>query len=345
MAKIKEILLIVWNFIAKIWSYITRGFEIVWHYLTNNFIVKTEGTKLVLFNKFKFKITRKRRQAVYGLIFVMPWIIGYILFSLYPVIQSLLLSFTRSFYNVNTGMQSTNVGFNNYLNIFRSQTLLPLYVNYLAKMVLAVPLIIVFSLIIALLINQPIKGKGAWRTIFFLPVIISSGPILNELVNQGATTLPTFEDSEFVASLLINMAPWMATAVESILTQLLLVLWYAGVPILIFLASLQKIDKSIYEASAIDGASPWDNFWKITLPSIKPFISVNIIYVVVSMSMFAEQGGILEIARNHMLFGTTESTVMFGYGYSAAISWLYFVLMVIIILVFTGLLAIRRRGK
>src|SRR5690554_426946 len=333
MAKIKQVLLIIWEFIIKIWGYITLGLSKVGHILTNNFIIRSEGTNLILFSKFKFKVTRKRRQAVYGLIFILPWIIGYILFSLYPVIHSLSLSFTRSFYNINTGMQSTSVGFNNYLNIFRNQTLLPLYVNYLTKMVIAVPLIIVFSLIIALLINQPIKGKGIWRMIFFLPVIISSGPILNELVNQGATTLPTFEDSEFVASLLVNFSPWMATAIESILSQLLLVLWYAGVPILIFLASLQKIDKSIYEASAIDGASPWDNFWKITLPSIKPFISVNIIYVVVSMSMFAEQGGILEIARNHMLYGTQESTVLFGYGYSAAISWLYFILMVIIILV------------
>lgn len=333
------------DIVKKVLGYISLGFSKLWYYLTHNFIIRFKDSHVILFSKINIKITRKRRAAFYGLLFIFPWIVGYIIFSFYPIINSLYLTLTRTFYNLNEGMQSEYIGFVNYVNIVRNQTILPIFIQYIGKMIIAVPLIIVFSLIIALLINQPIKGKGAWRTIFFLPVVIASGPILNELINQGATTLPSFDNNAALNFIFENVGGWLRDPVETILEQLLLVLWYAGVPILIFLASLQKIDRSIYEASAIDGASPWDNFWKITLPSIKPFISVNIIYVVVSMSMFAEEGGILEIARNHMIFGTKDSTVLFGYGYSAAISWIYFVLMVLIILLFTGLLAIRRKEK
>lgn len=164
-------------------------------FLTNNKVVRIKESHLILFSKFRIKITRKRRAAFYGLLFISPWIVGYLIFSLYPVINSFYLSLTRSFYNLNDGMQSDYVGFINYINIIRNQEIFPLLIAYVGRMLLSVPLIIVFSLIIALLINQPIKGKGIFRTIFFLPVIISSGPLLNELINQGATTLPSFENS------------------------------------------------------------------------------------------------------------------------------------------------------
>lgn len=312
--------------------------------LTNNFIVRIKDSHLYLFSKIKIRITKKRRDAFYGLMFVGIWIIGYAIFTFYPMIHSFYLSFTRAFYNVQTGINTEYLGFVNYLNIFRSNTLLPLYFGYITKTIFAVPIIIIFSIIIAMLINQPIKGKGIWRTIFFLPVIISSGPIINELINQGATSLPSFEDNQALTFIFDSIGSWIADPIQAILGQLLLILWYAGVPILIFLAGLQKIDKALYEASSIDGASPWDNFWNITLPSIKPFITVNVIYVVVSMSMFVEPGGILDLARTHMIAGSPDSTMWFGYGYSSAISWIYFFLMVIIIGIFVGLLNIKKKG-
>src|SRR5690554_5692753 len=144
-------------------------------FLTNNKVVRIKESHLILFSKFRIKITRKRSAAFYGLLFISPWIVGYLIFSLYPVINSFYLSLTRSFYNLNDGMQSDYVGFINYINIIRNQEIFPLLIAYVGRMLLSVPLIIVFSLIIALLINQPIKGKGIFRTIFFLPVIISSG--------------------------------------------------------------------------------------------------------------------------------------------------------------------------
>lgn len=317
--------------------------EKIGHRLTHNAVLRIGHTEIILFNKFKFKNTRKKRQTFYGFLFISIWLIGFAIFTVYPMFHSLYLSFTNSYFNMQTGISSTPAGFTNYLNIFRHQELLPKYTTYFLKTFTSVPIIIIFAIIIALLINQPIRGKGIWRTIFFLPVIIISGPVINELVAQGATTLPSFKNNSVINFLIQNSGEWLANPIQSILDTLLMVLWYAGVPVLVFLAGLQKIDKSIYEASAIDGASPWDNFWKITLPSIKPFIIVNIIYVVVTMSLFNEPDGILFHAREHMVKGSQESTWFFGHGFSAAMTWLYFILMVIIIGIYVGLLSIRRK--
>jgi ABC-type sugar transport system permease subunit len=309
------------------------------------YIVRTEGQKLILFSFIKIKITRKNREAFYGLLFISLWIVGYLIFTLYPMFYSLYLSFQTAYYNLQTGLVTTFVGFQNYLNIFRSQTLLPLFGTYLGRMIISVPLVVVFSIMIAVLINNPIKMKGIWRTIFFLPVVISTGPVIAELSNQDATSLPSLQNSSVLIYISENLGPWIANPLESLLTSMLLILWYAGIPILIFLAGLQKIDISIYEAASIDGASPWDRFWKITLPSIKPLITVAIIYIVVSMSLFVEAGGILDQARTHMLVGAPDSAFWYGYGFAAAIAWIYFLLMVIIMLIFVGVMTFKRRER
>ncbi len=313
--------------------------------LSHNFIIRREGLKLTLFGFIKIDITRRRREAFYGYLFILIWIIGFTIFTLYPMFYSLYLSFTEAYYSLESGVETTFIGFTNYLNVFRSQTLLPLFATYIGKMLISVPLIIVFSILIAVLINNPIKLKGFWRTIFFLPVVISTGPVIAELNNQDATSIPSLEDSSLIVFISENLGPWIASPVEAILTSMLLILWYAGIPILIFLAGLQKIDGSIYEAAAIDGASPWDRFWKITLPSISPLISVSVIYIVVSMSLFVESGGILDLARSHMLVGAPDSTFWFGYGYAATIAWIYFLLMVIIMGIFVLILSARRKEK
>ena len=288
-----------------------------------------------------FKITRARRDAYYGYLFISLWLIGFFIFTLYPMGYAFYLSLHEAYYNLQEGITTTYIGFENYLNIFRSQTLVPLFVNYLIKMVLSVPLIIVFSIMIAVLINVPMKGKAIFRTIFFLPVIIATGPVIGELTNQNATTLPALEESPILNFITSNLGSWIADPLVLLLNSLLLVLWYAGIPILIFLAGLQKIDKSIYEAADIDGASPWDRFWKITLPGIASLIGVSIIYVVVTMSLFVESGGILELTRSHMLVGAPDSQFWFGYGYAAAIAWTYFILMVVVM----GLFVLLSRGK
>ncbi|MDA3931549.1 MAG: sugar ABC transporter permease [Tenericutes bacterium] len=298
-------------------------------------------THIVLFEKYKLKRTNKRRQALTGLSFIFLWIVGYLIFSLYPVFNSFYLSFFKVRQAVD-GISTDPVLFNNYRAAFLSDTnFVEILINYSLSMLLNVPVTIVFALIIALLINQNIRGKGIWRTIFFLPVIIASGPVIGELMNQGATTLPSIENYQFIDLIVNNVGSFLADPIQALFDQILFVLWFAGIQILIFLAGLQKIDKSIYEASMIDGASPWEAFWKITLPSIKPLITISIIYTVVSMSVFSLNPVTVYIRGKYLGISTDALTT--GYGYTATLSWIYFVVMVLIILIFVGALNIRGR--
>ena len=161
-------------------------------------MIRKQALTLILFGFIKIKITRRRREAFYGYMFILLWIFGYLIFTLYPMFYSLFLSFNEAYYSLETGVATTFIGFTNYLNVFRSQTLLPLFATYVGKMVISVPLIVVFSILIAVLINNPIKLKGLWRTIFFLPVVISTGPIITELNNQNATSIPSLQDSSLI---------------------------------------------------------------------------------------------------------------------------------------------------
>ena len=303
--------------------------------LRHNVIYREEGNIIYFFHIFKIKVTRKRRHAFYGYLFISSWLIGISFFTLYPLFYSLYLSFHEAYFNLQVGVTTTYIGFNNYINILRSQTLIPLYTNYLGRMVVAVPIIIVFSIIIAVLVNAPIQSKSLWRTIFFLPVIISTGPVINELNDQSAITLPNLQASGIYSYLANNLPEFLADPLTTVINSMLIILWYAGIPILIYLAGLQKIDPSLYEAASMDGASPWMRFWKITLPSLMPFTGISIVYVVVSMSLFVEPDGLLELTRIHMLDGAPDSAFWFGYGYAAAMAWIYFILMVLLILLFT----------
>jgi ABC-type sugar transport system permease subunit len=311
--------------------------------LRHNVIYREKGHDVIFFSFLKITITRKRRHALYGYLFISLWMIGAVIFTLYPLIYSFYLSFHQAYYNLQEGVVTTFVGFQNYLSIFRSQTLVPLYTSYVGRMLIAVPLIIVFSIIIAVLVNMPIKTKAMWRTIFFLPVIISTGPVINELNAQNAITLPNLQTSGIYSYIVNNLPNLIADPLTTVINSMLVILWYSGIPILIFLAGLQKIDPSLYEAASIDGASPWMRFWKITLPSIMPFTGISIVYVVVSMSLFVEPGGILELTRIHMLVGAPDSAFWYGYGYAAAMAWIYFLLMVVIILVFIQLTREKKR--
>lgn len=122
------------------------------------------------------------------------------------------------------------------------------------------------------MLNQPIKGKGFFRLIFFLPVIIVSGPILGMLNAEGAGSI-TALDTQAITDAISGFLPAaLAKPISSIFENMITILWYSGVQILIFLSALQKIDPSQYEAAKIDGGSGWECFWKITLPTIKPMI-------------------------------------------------------------------------
>lgn len=267
-----------------------------------------------------------KRTTLYGYLFILPWLIGFLALVLYPMIQSF-------YYSLNdmritpVGLEFVYTGINNYLDVwlqdmFFLQELLGFSVDTLFR----VPVIVVFALLIAMLLNQNIKFKGTFRTIFFLPVIIASGPVINQLIEQGATTIPML-DQNVIMNLLNTLFPtWIASVISDLFNQIIVILWYSGVQILLFLASLQKIDPNLYEAAKIDGGSSWECFWKITLPTIKPIIIINVVYTLVSLAN-SGQNTIIELIYANMFSATR------GYGFASAMAWMYAVIIGVMLLI------------
>ncbi|MGD6961076.1 carbohydrate ABC transporter permease [Fictibacillus phosphorivorans] len=273
-----------------------------------------------------------------GMLFVSPWIIGFLVFTAFPLLYSLFLSFQEVKITTD-GIKTNFVSFGNYEYAFSVDgTFVDRVLKYLEEMVISVPIIIVFSLIIALLLNQKIKFRGLFRTIFFLPVIIASGPVIKELIDQGITTIPSIEQYAIYQALNDNPDGFFNGILLYLIKNLIVILWYSGVQILIFLAALQKMDKQIFEAAKIDGASNWEFFWKITLPSLKPMIIVNLIYTIVTYSVFSLNPIIEHIQKNMFKVDT-------GYGYASALSWIYFLIIAAALAIAVGVMTVKRKKK
>ena len=236
-------------------------------------------------NKKKVKPGRlAKREALTGLLFVSPWIVGAVMFLAYPLITS----FWYALNNIRItplGKNFTFLGYGNFTQILLSDADFPTQlIDYLVSTIISVPVIVVFALIIAMMLNENIKAKGFFRLIFFLPVIIVSGPILGMLNQQGAGSI-TAIDTQAISSAITTFLPSaIGKPIAEIFENMVTILWYSGVQILIFLSGLQKIDRSMYEAAKIDGGSGWECFWKITLPTIKPLILLNCVYTIVFIS-------------------------------------------------------------
>jgi ABC-type sugar transport system permease subunit len=273
----------------------------------------------------KRKVSKlKRRESLVGYAFVSPWIIGAIMFLIVPLIQSFYYGLS-SVKITPKGKVFTFVKFQNYTDIFRLD---PLFIEdltgYLLDTLLSVPVIVVFSLIIAMLLNGKMRGKAIFRTIYFLPVIVVSGPVMAQLADQGAASIPAMNVSA-ISSILNEVMPnFIVEPIVNLFNNMIMVLWYSGVQILIFLAAIQKIDSSLYEAAKIDGGSAWECFWKITLPTIKPMMLLNAVYTVIFLSN-NEQNVIITSIYNDMF------AINRGYGFASAKAWMYSVVVCLLV--------------
>lgn len=269
----------------------------------------------------KRRINAKVARNLEGSLFIAPWMLGFLIFLAFPLGFSLYMSF-HQVKILPSGMQYEFNGIKYYREILlNSSEFYDQLIPFFQEIVLMVPIIIIFSLLIAILLNQKLYGRFLFRTIFFLPVIFTTGYLLTEFVNQGEGSLGFLEKfalGEYLDTFLGN-STW-GNSVKTILNRFVLVLWYSGVQILIFLAGRQTISNSAYESARIDGANPWEVFWKITLPAMAPFIFLNLIYTVVDMFTFPFNP-IID------LIGTGN------YGYSSALAWVYFLIIAIFLMI------------
>ena len=279
-----------------------------------------------------------RKKSLYGYLFVLPWIIGFLFFFMVPIFTTLSFSFNDVEAN---GLKMTFVGFQNYIDAFRADPKFPVYlVGSLTDMLMDVPVLLVFSLFAAVLVQQKFRGNGIVRTIFFLTVILSSGVFLKMQAETGATNAgqlsAAMQESTSSLGFLqgMNVEKYLLDAgisqsvisyITTPIQRIFDVIMRSGIQVFIFLAGLNSISPSIYEACKIEGASGWESFWKITFPMITPMILVNTVYTVVDTFTNPAYG---------MLDYVEEQAFSYNkMGYSSAVSWVYFLIIFIIMIV------------
>ncbi|MHB1484702.1 MAG: carbohydrate ABC transporter permease [Saccharofermentanales bacterium] len=304
----------------------------------------------------KLNLTIARKKQLYGVLFCLPFIIGFIFFFLSPVSFYLRLAFSKmevfisvgkgvaggSWADVETigGLKLVYTGLENFKYIFLNKAawIQNIWGN-LSVLAYSVPSIVLFSFFISIILNQKFKGRFAARAIFFLPVILASGAIavLNtDTLTQLAYAVVRGTD-ESTANMSINtfyrsmmsllgqneVSRSLINTVDRIIYSMDYVVNAAGVQILIFLAGLQTIPASLYEASHMDGASSWENFWKITLPMLSPILLVNTAYTIVDALAAPDNWVIREMYNVAMRDGM--------YHYSAAMGVFYFAIVLSLI--------------
>lgn len=284
----------------------------------------------------KKKRTYAQQKAMWGFVYVLPWLTGFVFFFFIPLLTSLRYSFS----NVepkSSGVEISFAGFDQYLHALTIHTSFNrTLTESILDMLVNVPLIVIFSLFLAVILNQPFRGRGLARAIFFLPVILASGVIASLESDSLIAALQAQSDStKFIHALgsfelermmlesgvnksIVNYLTGAVDRIYDIVSQ-------SGVQILIFLAGIQTIPKPLYEASKIEGATGYEAFWKITFPMVSPLILVNVIYTVIdSFASNATTDLIRETGFNS-----------FNFGLSSAMAWLYFLTIAIILVIST----------
>jgi ABC-type sugar transport system permease subunit len=273
--------------------------------------------------KKRMRLTIRTRNVLEAYSFLSLWLIGFALFMAIPLGRSLYYSFNQMKVT-KEGLVPNWIGMANFQRAFSTDVnFIPLLRDSILGLLMQVPLILIFAMFAALLLNRPMIGRTFFRGIFFLPVIIASGAVLIEMLEQGAERMPLFTSSSLFLAL-VDIIP--RDILEPLLTladKLTLVMWDSGVQILIFLAGLQTVSLSLYEAADIDGATKWESFWKITFPMITPMILVNTLFTIVNS---------FTSARNEMMLYIRD--VVFSnndYGYGSTICWIYFIMIFLLI--------------
>lgn len=287
------------------------------------------------------KLTNKVKDALAGYAFISPWIIGFILFGAFPIIYSLFLSFNDVIPSAE-GIKTSWIGIKNYVMAFtKDRTMLSALLEFLKDSVVMVFVINVFACLFAVILNSDsLKGRGIFRTIFFLPVVIISGPVMSELLDKNVIVMDSLGNLAIFNFLGSVFGTTIQAFILKIFNKLIYMFWFSGVQLIVYFTVLGRLDKTMYEASQMDGASVWEQFWKITLPSLKTAICINIVYTLILLAFFANNG-VITVIKNVMF----DTTTGYGYGFSAALSWIYFIVLAFIILLVFVIFFVRRDKK
>ena len=281
-----------------------------------------------------------KRKARAGYFFVLPFLIGFIAIYLPMIWDSIVYSFSRVTIIPGEGSITDFVGWENYREaLFVNPDFVKTLISGIKELAFDIPAIILFSLFMAVLLNQKMAGRAAFRAIFFIPVILSTGlmetidasNIMEDAMEEGGDYgTETSTAAEIVSAIDIEilfqgmkvgtgLVEYVATMINNIYD----IVNRSGVQMLIFLAGLQSISPAIYESCSIDGATGWETFWKITFPMISPMILVNAVYTIID-SFTTDQNTVMK-------FIDSVYTQSNGKEISSAMSWMYFLIVILIV--------------
>jgi len=285
----------------------------------------------------KISLTLEGKNAIAGYLFILPFLIGILFFMFLPIQESLRMVFSDV--NIDLIRNKFSMRFSGMDNLKRVLMIDPefnrMLVEEVGRMLLIVPAVIIFSLFVALILNQEFKARGFVRAIFFLPVILSSGIMIGLETNN--TLLSSMEE-------IIKRDNLMKSSITGVLEDILVsegaasdfmgyifntvnqiydIAMASGIQIIIFLSALQTIPPSMFEAAKIEGATSWECFWKITFPMVSPLILVNVVYSVVDYFIRTDNR-VMEKIRVRMM-------QYMEYGFSTAMAWVYFLAVIVII--------------
>ncbi len=284
------------------------------------------------------------RKSRAGYVFVAPFVLSFLIIYLPIIINSIKFSFNKVKVAHGGGYTLEFVGWGNYQEaLFVDPGFVQTLTSGIQQLIFDIPAIVIFSLFMAVLLNQKMIGRAAFRAIFFIPVIISTGIVDN--IDQSNIMLDRMGDTEAgindgsgqnatteilsavdIERLFENMkvGTELVEYVVNLVNNIYGIINRSGVQMLIFLAGLQSISPAIYESCDIDGASAWETFWKITFPMISPMILVNAIYTVIDS--FTSQSNQVMAYITHIYNSTSTGNVL-----SSAMSWIYFLIVLLII--------------
>lgn len=282
----------------------------------------------------------QQRQNRQGYLFMLPWMIGFVIFTAIPFIATIYLSFTEVRQTV-LGFKITFIGLDNYIMaFFENVEFVPAMIAFLGMIIPYTFVIVILSFVLAYLLNKITFLRGFLRTIYFLPVIIMSGPVMYQLIDSSSYSARVDNFLEFsdifIVQMVASYSRSFAMLLIDIFEQLSIILWFTGIPIILFINGLQKINPSLYEAAQIDSANSWQILWKITIPIIKPLVLVVTIFTIANLGTFS-------INPVYDLIKKATENTSGGLGIAATFSWIYS--LVVLIIIGIAFLIFRNREK
>ena len=288
------------------------------------------------------KLSMKNREQKWGFFFIMPWLIGFLVFYAVPIISSLIFSFLN--YNLIEPDKTTFVGLGNWKRaLFQDPQIIESIGHIMQYTIIALPLSLGFSIIAAILLNNKhLLGAKLFRTLYYIPTMVPL--VATVLIWRGVLN----EQTGWITLILQNLGfegqRWLASTKLIYFSYAFIGLWGCGNTIVIFLAGLQGVPESLYEASLIDGANGWQRFTKITVPLMTPVIFYNLLTGIINMMqyflvpMVINQGSGFPDGKTNfpMVLFYRHSFSYFNMGYGAVIAWIIFLIGLIFTLVLFG---------